>query len=253
MSNRTFSKKLTSPLSSDSRGNAPFHRVINPPESAVPAGMSAVIINYRTPDLLETAAGSFRKFYPGAHLLIIDNGSGDRSADVARAQQARDHGLTDIILNPVNLHHGPAMDQALRILASPLVLFIDSDCEIIQGGFMEEMERLMAAGRDVYAVGKRIFMNRRGFDVPEGTGGFPYIRPICMLLNRQVYLELPPFRKHGSPCLRNMIAAERKGYRLIGYPVESYVVHKGRGTASRHGYGLGLRGFLNHLLNRARL
>ncbi len=51
----------------------------------------------------------------------------------------------------------------------------------------------------------------------------------------------------------NFIAADNAGFVLVHFPVEEYVHHEGRGTATRHGYRLGLRGKLNHLLNRLRL
>jgi hypothetical protein len=101
-----------------------------------------------------------------------------------------------------------------------------------------------------YAAGKRITMNRRGFDLPEGSIGHPYLRPICLLVRRDLYLTLPPFERHGAPCLRNMIAASQRGYALLHFPVEEYILHEGRGTAYRHGYRLGWRGKVNHFLNR---
>jgi glycosyltransferase involved in cell wall biosynthesis len=252
MSNRSCSIKLQSPSSSGSPA-ADYSAVPVPlPTAAVPSGITTVIINYRTPDLLDRASRSFRSFYPAAHLVIIDNGSADGSLDVARSRADADRGNTHLILNSTNLHHGPAMDQALRAVQAGNVLFLDSDCEVIAGGWIERMRDLLA-GENAYAAGKLIRMNDRGFDVPEGEAGHPYIRPICMMLKRRIYLSLPPFHKHGAPCLANMVGAEAKGFGLIDTPVEEFVVHHGRGTASRHGYQLGMRGIINHLLNKAGL
>jgi hypothetical protein len=50
-----------------------------------------------------------------------------------------------------------------------------------------------------------------------------------------------------------MQAAAARGLILVPFPVFDYVAHEGRGTAARHGYGLGLRGKWNHLLHRLRL
>ena len=71
-----------------------------------------------------------------------------------------------------------------------------------------------------------------------------------MLIRREPYLTLPPFERHGSPCLANMRAARAAGLALLDFPVDAYVRHLGRGTAGRHGYRLGMRGRLNHLLNK---
>ncbi len=216
----------------------------------LPHPVTAVIINFRTPDLLEHAAASVRRYYPDLPLLLIDNGSGDTSPDLMRSLRDGSPATTEVLLNDRNLHHGPAMDQALRHLQTPYVFFLDSDAEILHPGILEEMFSAIASIPLHYAVGKKIFMNSRGFDVPESPSATPYIRPICMLIHRARYRELPPFEKHGAPCLRNFAAATARSYQLVHVPVEQYIRHKGRGTAATHGYRLGLRGKWNHLLNR---
>ena len=213
--------------------------------------VTAVIINYKTPDLLNTAVVSLRRAYPRLPLLVIDNGADDESA-AAIAGLAEDGVLVDrVIFNPVNLHHGPGMDQGAREVTTPYILFLDSDCEVLRGGFVEEMLSRLAEDPRNYAAGERVAMDRRGFDVALDTpGAIPYIRPVCMLLKREIYHTLPKFQLHGTPCLENMDEASRRGYGLIAYPALSYVSHAGRGTAERHGYGLGFRGKLNHLLHK---
>jgi glycosyltransferase involved in cell wall biosynthesis len=217
---------------------------------SVVAPVTAVIVNFRTSDLLERAVTSFRSFYPATPLLLIDNGSGDDSPSLMSDLRDRWPLTTEVILNESNRHHGPAMDQALRTVRSPYVLFLDSDCEVVNGGVLEGLLARAEADPQHYAVGKKIFMNPRGFDVPEQEDAIPYIRPICMLVHRERYLMLPPFERHGAPCLANMKAATAHGFSLIHFPVEDFVLHKGRGTASIHGYRLGIRGKLNHMLNR---
>jgi glycosyltransferase involved in cell wall biosynthesis len=211
--------------------------------------VTAVSVNYRTPDLITRAVRSLREHYPHLPLLLIDNGSGDESVDRLMELQAAHPDVTDLVLNTGNRHHGPAMDQALRTVDTPLVLFLDSDIVVRRGGFVEAMARALAGTPRSYAAGKRIWMNRRGFDVDESAGGIPYLRPICLMVRRPVYLTLPGFRRHGAPCLVNMRAAHRQNLELIPFPVDDYVEHTGRGTAGRHGYHLGLRGKVNHLLN----
>jgi len=217
---------------------------------ATPPVVTAVIINFRTPDLTIRAVRTFRSFYPDIPLLLIDNGSGDGSVQALEicARDAGDN--TRLLVNPRNLHHGPAMDLALRELQSRFVLFVDSDCVITKGGFLETMRVSLEEEDHAYAAGKLISMNRRGYDIPESPGAYAYIRPICMLIKRELYLSLPPFRRHGAPCLDNMRAASKRNLDLIHVPVEEYLTHEGRGTAGRHGYRLGFRGRLNHLLNR---
>jgi molybdopterin-guanine dinucleotide biosynthesis protein A len=211
----------------------------------------SVIINFKTPDLTHRAVSGLRRFYPDLPLLLIDNGSSGPSAAALDGLRELSPDRTEVILNRRNIHHGPAMDQALRHLDAELVLFLDSDCEVVQGGFVEAMTERAAQSPECYAVGKLVFMNKRGFDVDRtANGALPYIRPVCMLINRELYLTLPAFEHHGTPCLNNMREAARRGLSLVDFPTERYVRHEGRGTAARYGYRLGLKGKLNYLLNK---
>ena len=212
--------------------------------------VTAVVINFQTPDLTRRAVASLRRWYPELPLLLIDNGSADESPSVLRALAGASPALTTLLCNPRNLHHGPAMDQAMRHLLSDELFFLDSDCVIIAGGILERLHDALHDSDRTYAAGKRIFLNSRGFDVAPGPRAHPYIRPICMLIRRREYLALPPFRRHGAPCLDNMRAAITAGFQLAHVPVDHYVQHEGRGTAGRFGYHLGWKGKLNHLLNR---
>jgi hypothetical protein len=212
--------------------------------------ITTVIINYMTPDLTRRAVMSFRHWYPDHDLLLIDNGSSEVGRRDLKELCSSAPARTRIIFNMKNIHHGPAMDQAARYLDSELILFLDSDVEVRRAGFIEEMSSLLHGHPQNYAVGKKIIMNDRGFDLPEGTDGYAYVRPICLLLKRDLYLTLPPFQRHGAPCLQNMQHAVEKGLALLDFPISKYVHHAGRGTASRHGYRLGWRGKLNQLLHR---
>jgi hypothetical protein len=136
-------------------------------------------------------------------------------------------------------------------VSTPFLLFLDSDCEVLKGGFIELMLQQARASSLHYAIGKRIWMDHRGFDLPANSpGAIPYIRPICMLIRREMYLMLPEAERHGAPCLANMREAVRRGYLLLGFPIEDYIHHKGRGTAARFGYRLGWQGKLNYILHR---
>ncbi|MBI5216912.1 MAG: glycosyltransferase [Ignavibacteriae bacterium] len=209
-----------------------------------------VIINYQTPDLTLQAFNSFHKFYSKVPVTIVDNGSRDNSQSLF-AEIQRSHPEQISIVNfPKNIHHGPAMDAMLRQGNSKYIFFLDSDCEVMQGGFMEQMLELAEQEKNVFAVGKKIFMNKRGFDVEESNNAIPYIRPFCMLVHRQNYKQLPPFRKHGSPCLETMRAAAKQNFSLIHFPVLDYIRHEGRGTVGRFGYQLGLKDNLNYVLHR---
>ena len=214
------------------------------------SSVTAVIINYKTPDLMLRALATFKSAYPAVKTLLIDNGSGVEFADVMVTIRSS-WPEVEMVVNAGNLHHGPAMHQAMGLVAAPWVLFLDSDCEVIKPGFIEVFMERCAEKKDSYAAGTLFYLNKRGFPSQKDRRGvIPYIHPYCMLVKKELYENLPPFELHGSPALRNMTGAAEKGYALVNVPLEEYVRHDFRGTAGRFGYGLGFKGRLNYLLNR---
>ena len=208
--------------------------------------VAAAVVNFQTPDLLDTAVRSFHRAYPDVPLLVIDNGSADESPAMIRVLQ-RDLGphIRSLLL-PENRFHGPAMDLAMRELETRFVFVFDSDTETRQAGFLEKMTEV-AARDHVYGVGKIAHVNKRGF---AARAGVPVLVSAYMLLDRPTYLRLPPFVHHGLPALQNFRAAAEQGLRLEAFPIDDYVEHFGRGTAERFGYGLGMRSRIDYLLNR---
>jgi hypothetical protein len=145
------------------------------------------------------------------------------------------------------------MHQALCDLESRYVLFLDPDVIVKRGKFIEKMVAIVEHEEKCYAVGHRIYMNKRGYDIQEQAEATPYIRPYCMLIHREIYHSLPMFVKHGTPCLENMKTASGRGLLLVDFPVLEYVHHEGRGTAGKFGYRLGLRAKIDFILNKLKL
>ncbi len=208
-------------------------------------------MNYRTPELLETAAASFRKFYPDIELVVVDNGSKDRSLEVIEGLVEANPKKTKAILLDQNYFHGPAMDRAMRSINKEIVFFLDTDTETERGGFIEPMLQEFDRGEKVYGIGRVDKVNKRGFAVEHGSETI--LISAYMMLRRKTYLDLPPFKHHGMPTLENFSAAASKGYGLRNFDIADYIKHHGRGTASKFGYSLGFRGKLDYLLNKAGL
>jgi glycosyltransferase involved in cell wall biosynthesis len=194
---------------------------------------SAVIVHHNTPYLLKAAVWSLRSMYPSLEILVVDSGSSQDVAAEARSIVHAAHGK--VIHRNENVHHGPGMDIGLRDVASRYVLLFDSDCIAFRNGFIEGMMSQLDRG-DAYMCGEMMTVDGSGFNAEEGQ---PYIHPKCALVDRERYLTLPPFEKHGAPCLTNQRAASEAGMRLIDFPVDDHIFHLGRGTVSGHGYGLG--------------
>lgn len=205
----------------------------------------AVVVNYQTPDLLDVAVRSFKRFYPAIPLIVFDNGSQDDSGNVIARLTAE---LPDVIpvFSMSNLGHGPAMHEVISRAEYSWYFFLDSDTETRRGGFLEEM----LSGYDDprhYAVGKVIPMNRRGFPT---AGGFPALDAAYMLIRQELYAVLPSFAHHGAPVVLNFQEAAARDFVVQDYPIQDFIDHLHRGTVSRFGYGLGLRGKINFLLNK---
>ncbi len=208
--------------------------------------VTAAVVNYGTPDLTRAAVWSLRSLYPALPILVVENGSPDDSAARLRALAAEAGGVT--LLEPGrNLHHGPGLDLALRTAETSWVLLFDSDAVAYRGGFLDAMHDA-AERAGAYMAGHLHHVDDGGFDVSPGTpGAHRYVHPKCALVRREAYLGLPPFEKHGAPCLANERAAAARGLALVAFPVGDYVLHLGEGTVRRYGYGLGGRSRLDRL------
>jgi glycosyltransferase involved in cell wall biosynthesis len=211
--------------------------------------VTVIVVNYRTEQLTRRCVESLLKHYRDAKLLLIDNGSQDASAAyINRVAQHNENVVC--IINAENLYHGPAMHQGITSSATPFVFTLDSDCEVLERGFLERMLDCFEDPR-FYAVGQLVHMDRYGFETQsDGENNIRYIRPHAMLLDRGKYLTLPRFTHHGSPCLRNMREAGKMGHRVADFPIDAFVRHDEKGTCSRYGYGLGPKTLLEKVLSK---
>lgn len=211
--------------------------------------ITTVIINFQTPDLLNKAVRSFKEFYPNVNLLIIDNGSQDDGESVNLITMlTEEYRFIKSVFLSSNIFHGPAMDLAItKYVETKYVFFLDSDTETKRSGFLEQMMLLISAETKIYGVGEIIKANKRGYKSEKGKKILltPY-----MLIKTRLYKTLRPFMHHGQPTLHNFADANEKGYKLSYFKVSDYINHLWRGTAGRFGYGLGLKGKLNFLLNK---
>jgi molybdopterin-guanine dinucleotide biosynthesis protein A len=206
--------------------------------------ITVIIVHYKTLKLTKAAFNSLRKFYPSIKIVIVNNGD-DAESESFLADAAKLDGNLIVLSPDKNLHHGPGMDFAISKISTDWFLTFDSDSKLLKENLLEDMISLLNS--DTYAVGEFIKMNELGFFAKEGEKSFNYVHPKCALFDRQKYLTLPPFIKHGSPCISNEIAAKDAGYELIDFPVNNYISHPGRGTVGIYGYKLGIKGKINLL------
>lgn len=210
------------------------------------ARVSALVVNFQTPDLLETAVRSFKRAYPEVPLTIVDNGSKDESPRLIES-------LVSVVPNvsaqylAENVFHGPAMHRGLEESTTPYTYVFDSDTDTRRDGFLEAIVRELDADPRAYGAGVVVNVNRRGFARPTGI---PVLSSAHMVLRTEQYRRLPSFVHHGLPALENFRAAHAQGLRLVHWPIDAYVDHLGRGTAARYGYGLGIRAKIDYVMSR---
>ncbi len=229
---------------SDVKSRAANHGGGEPTERL--AATCAVIVNYQTPDLLEGAVRSFNQHYPNVPTIVVDNGSQDNSREVI-TRLCDELESVSAEFRTDNAGHGPAMHDVIARNEYEFYFFLDSDTITHEGGFLEKMLAFYADPL-VYGVGKVAPFNRRGFHDEEE--GVPMLIAAYMLIRSSIYRTLPPFEHHGAPVARNFYEAGKKNYRMQDFDIDRFIDHLHQGTVSRFGYGLGLKGKLNYLLNK---
>jgi glycosyltransferase involved in cell wall biosynthesis len=203
--------------------------------------LTVLIVNYRTLQHTRTCIETLRAVYPSVRLLVIDNGSADASTDYLRELAVRDEAAT-VVVNHENRYHGPALHQGMLAVTTSYVFLLDSDCEIVRGGFLETLLAEFGVDPLLYAIGKRGWTNRYGqAPIDRRQAYTAYVHPFACIIDRHKYFRLPPFEHHGAPLWRNMWGARRAGYHMTHVPIEDYVLHHGAVTASVHGYGFNRR------------
>ncbi|MDQ3822498.1 MAG: glycosyltransferase [Actinomycetota bacterium] len=211
--------------------------------------LTTIVVNFRTLAQTRTCLTTLRAAYPTLKVLVIDNGSADESTEYLRELDAADR-LVRVVFNETNVFHGPALDQGMREAETHLVFLLDSDCEILHGGFLEPLVGEFVRDPLLYAIGKRGYANRYGYGpISRNERWTHYVHPFAAVLDRRKYFALPPFVHHGAPLYRNMWGATRAGYHLRHVTIEDHVRHHRRTTASVHGYGYGRRLRLQAHLN----
>jgi len=112
--------------------------------------VSVIIPAYDAAEYLNTAVESvLRQTFADLELLIIDDGSSDRTLDVAHACAARDSRIR--VLRQPHAGPGPARNFGFREAAGRLLAFLDSDDEWDET-FLAEHVAVLAARPDVDVV-----------------------------------------------------------------------------------------------------
>ncbi len=166
-----------------------------------------ISVSYNSAELIDDLLRTLRAHYRNP-VTIID-GSSAQHYQAIEAVCAR-YADVRFIHFDYNIHHGPGMAWAFQNLdLHGPVLVLDSDIQIMQAGFLEDMAARLQPG--MYGVGYVNHVNEGGFDVDYQEGAIRYLHPACMLVNIEVLRQWPMPTKHGAPMTEPMLALHRAG------------------------------------------
>jgi len=198
--------------------------------------ITAICVVYRTKALVQKAVESFRQFYTDVPLIVVDNSARDGECTRYLREITKRDEHTTIFIMDENVGHGPGMDYALHQIKTEWAYIFDSDTEMVKPGIIEEFE-LLSRDRSILAAGHIQLVSRKGRDSGKTKDivNIQYVHPAICFINRKLYLECPPFRYHGAPCIGTYTKVHEQGMSdilLVNFPVESFVKHEWRGTRS---------------------
>lgn len=145
--------------------------------------------------LAEAIESVFAQSYRPLELIVVDDGSDDRSGDVAR-----EYGDALTYARQENAGNGSARNHAVRLASGELFAFLDADDRFVAG----KLERQFAA-LEADAELDMVFGHVREFVSPELTDAerasvrppaaepLPWPAPNLMLIRRESFAHVGPF------------------------------------------------------------
>lgn len=171
--------------------------------------ITALTVNYNTPEHLERLLKSFRQFYDIPYLVI----DGSSEAKYKKIKNFDKKYNIELIHIGYNIHHGPGMAYGISLINTDQILLVDSDVIVYKGGWLEKMEKSLRS--DSYGTGdiQKEYIIKKQKQVSCPTCGYTnlqprelktwidYLHPVLALLNRKVILKYAMPTKAGAPMI----------------------------------------------------
>jgi len=204
--------------------------------------MTALVVNYNTPEHLERLLKSFRKYYDMP--CIVVDGSSAENYEPIRLFPKR----YNIIMYHFdhNIHHGPGMAFGIEQINTDRILLIDSDIIFRGPGIVEIMNKELKDNE--YGIGD---IQKEKFIDPKNKriAWLYYLHPAFALINRKVAIRYTLPEKNGAPLISAMREIEQEGSNIIKMSkevhtdfwdhTEKYIQHNhnhiGMGTVTKTG------------------
>lgn len=129
------------------------HAIINSFEKGVNClkALSIAVPSYNSQDYLATCLDSLVTGGPDVEVIVVDDGSTDRTAEIARAYVERYPDIVRLEQKP-NGGHGSAVNKGLEVATGRYFKVVDSDDWFDQGAYAKVMELLRAQPGDDTAI-----------------------------------------------------------------------------------------------------
>ena len=203
--------------------------------------VTVLTVNYNTHDLVKRLIDSVWRVLGNDISIHIVDGSDqnistiDNLEDITSRDNVVHHKLG------FNIHHGPGMDYGISRINTPYTLILDSD-SLLTSDILNIYNTTLP--EDFYAAGHACYVDTTGHINGDSNGknngnvskfNIKYIHPACLLIDNNRYKNYRPFRKHGAPCLDNMIDVNNRNESelLIHIDNDELWEHNGRGTIDR--------------------
>ena len=177
------------------------------PIGADGTGLSVVIPAYNEGESISMIIEKMRALKPAAELIVVDDGSKDNTALVARASGAR------VVRHPYNKGNGAAVKTGIRAAKGKVVLLMDADGQ----HRVEDVESVLAhIGEYDLVVGARTIATERG--VIRDLGNAFFNRLASYLVGRNIPDLTSGFRAMKRDKIMEFIHLLPNGY---SYPTTS--------------------------------
>lgn len=145
-------------------------------------GTAVVIVNYRTKELTCQAAVSVMGEPGVQEIVIVDNASGDGSAELLHT--TFDDARVTIVESPANVGFGQGVNLGVRHCSSPLLMFLNSDAIVLPGS-VERLTRTLLENASTGVVAPAVY-DARTHDLQKATyGTFPTLGTIVRRTNHR--------------------------------------------------------------------
>ncbi|TCQ02856.1 glycosyltransferase family 2 protein [Sphingomonas sp. PP-CC-3A-396] len=151
----------------------------------------AVIVNFRTPELVVSCIGSIREhdILPDARIVVVENGSGDDSAARLKAELPE----IPLVITQDNEGFGAGVNLGVAHTHSEFVLILNPDTRFVDQSFVKAIE-LLRADPTIGIVG----LDLRNVDTSRQYSARRFYSLIDVAIRRTPLKRLAPFARRDA-------------------------------------------------------